>query len=82
MSAPRLALQRKEAAEALGVSGDTFDRHIRPELRCVYVGDLRLWPVAELERWLDRTAADPVPSIGSKKRRGAGATAPGMAQEV
>lgn len=53
---PRLALQRKEAAEALGVSGDTFDRHIRPQLRCVYVGDLRLWPTTEIESWLERSA--------------------------
>jgi hypothetical protein len=47
-----LALQRKEAAAALGVGVDTFDRHIRPALRCVYVGDIRLWPVTELETWL------------------------------
>lgn len=59
MSAPRLALQRKEAAAALSVSGDTFDRHIRPHLRCVYVGGLRLWPVAELERFLLREATEP-----------------------
>ena len=48
----RLALQRKEAAAALGVGVDTFDRYIRPHLRCVYVGGVRLWPVAEIERWL------------------------------
>lgn len=52
----KLALQRREAAAALGVGVDTFDRHIRPHLRCVYVGDLRLWPVAEIERWLESRA--------------------------
>lgn len=62
MSRPTLALQRKQAAEALDVSGDTFDRHVRPHLRCVYIGDLRVWPVAELERWLDRQATSPVAS--------------------
>jgi len=59
MTAPRLALQRKDAAAALGVGVDTFDRHIRPELRCVYVGGVRLWPVEELGRWLDRHAIMP-----------------------
>jgi predicted DNA-binding transcriptional regulator AlpA len=55
----RLALQRKEAAAALGVAVDTFDRHIRPDLRCVYVGGVRLWPVAEIERWLAARAIMP-----------------------
>ena len=81
MSAPRLALQRKEAYEALGVSGDTFDRHIRTHVRCVYVGDLRLWPVSELQAWLGREATSTVPSSATRKRRGAAATAPGMAKE-
>lgn len=53
---PPLALQRAKAAAALSVGVDTFDRHIRPLLKCVYVGDLRLWPVAELERYLDEQA--------------------------
>jgi hypothetical protein len=47
------ALQRKRAAEWLDVSEETFDRHVRPHLKCVYVGSLRLWPVTELQRWLD-----------------------------
>jgi hypothetical protein len=51
-----LALQRKEAAAALSLSVDSFDRHVRRHLRCVYVGDVRLWPVAELERWLAESA--------------------------
>jgi hypothetical protein len=55
----RLALQRKDAAAACGVGVDTFDRHIRPDVRCVYVADLRLWPVAELERWLEAHAIMP-----------------------
>jgi hypothetical protein len=55
----RLALQRKEAAAALGVSVDTFDRYVRPWLRCVYVGDVRLWPIAELERFLANGAMMP-----------------------
>jgi hypothetical protein len=58
---PRIALQRREAAAALGLSVDSFDRHVRPHLRVVYVGELRLWPVEDLNRWLRENAQD-VPS--------------------
>jgi hypothetical protein len=53
---PRLALQRKEAAEALGIGVDTFDRHVRAALPVVYVGSVRLYPLAGLERWLASNA--------------------------
>jgi excisionase family DNA binding protein len=46
-----------EAADALGVSPDFFDEHVRPELRLVRVGRLVFVPVAELERWLERNSA-------------------------
>lgn len=52
--AVRLALSRREAARALGVSLSHFQRQIQPDLRCVYSGQLRLYPVAELQAWLDR----------------------------
>ena len=52
----RLALQRKEAAEALSVGVDTFDRHIRPVLPVVHVGAVRLYPVEALEAWLAANA--------------------------
>ena len=54
---PRLSLRREEAAAALGVSGDHFDRHVRHELRAVRSGRVALYPVAELERWLEKNAA-------------------------
>ena len=54
---PRLALTRPEAAAAIGCSIDSFERHIQPELRLIRRGRLRLIPVVELERWLDRNAA-------------------------
>lgn len=61
MTAPaapvRLALSKPEAAEALGVSVDTLERHVMPELRVVRRGRLVLIPVTEIERWLDRNAA-------------------------
>jgi hypothetical protein len=49
---PRLALSRREAAESLGMSLRHFQRHVQPHLRCIYSGQLRLYPIAELERWV------------------------------
>jgi hypothetical protein len=54
---PRIALRREEAAAALGVSDDHFDARIKPELRVVRSGRLKLYPVAELERWATESAA-------------------------
>ncbi len=56
-SVPRLALRAVEAAEALSVSLDFFDKHIRHELRWIRRGSLVFVAVAELQRWLDREAA-------------------------
>ena len=53
----RLTLTPQEAAEALGVSRDFFDNHVKPELRVVRRGRLVLVPVRELERWVDANAA-------------------------
>jgi excisionase family DNA binding protein len=55
--APRLALTKPEAAEALGVSVDSLERFVMAELRVVRRGRLVLIPVSELQRWLDRSAA-------------------------
>jgi excisionase family DNA binding protein len=54
---PRLALGPDEAAAALGVSRDYLDEHIGSELRWVRRGRRKLVAVAELERWLERSAA-------------------------
>jgi hypothetical protein len=53
---PRLAFTRVEAAESLGMSVDSFERYVQPELRLVRRGKLRLVPVTELQRWLDANA--------------------------
>jgi excisionase family DNA binding protein len=54
---PRLSISPGEAAEMLGVSRDFFDEHIKPELRIVRRGSKTiLIPIAELERWLERSA--------------------------
>ena len=49
---PRVALSRREAAAALGMSLRHFQRHVQPQLKCIYSGQLRLYPMAELERWV------------------------------
>ncbi len=54
---PRMALTRPEAAAALGISLDSFERYVQSDLRLVRRGRLRLIPVRELERWLERNAS-------------------------
>ena len=54
--AHRLAITRAEAARALGVSINSFERHVQPELKIVRRGKLRLIPVREIERWLEENA--------------------------
>jgi hypothetical protein len=53
---PRLAYRRDEAAEALGISLDSFERYVQPHVRMVRHGRLRIVPLGELERWLDDRA--------------------------
>jgi hypothetical protein len=53
---PRFTLTRREAAAALGISLNHFERRVQPELKVVLSGQLVLIPVAELERWVQRNA--------------------------
>jgi hypothetical protein len=53
---PRLALTRDEAAASIGMSLDSFERHVQPHLRMLRLGRMRLVPVRELERWADAIA--------------------------
>lgn len=53
---PRLALTRAEAAVALGMSLDSFERYVQAEVRLVRRGRMRVVPVVELAGWLDRNA--------------------------
>ena len=76
-----LAYQRQDAAAALGIGVDTFDRHVRRYVKCVYVGSTRVWPVAELERFLAAGGAAPVISSQKSKRPRAASTAGGMVHE-
>lgn len=54
---PNLAVSYAEAAELLSMSVDTFRRHALPDLRVVRAGGKRVVAIAELQNWLDRSAA-------------------------
>jgi len=51
-----IALAKPDAAAALGMSVDSFERYAMADLRCIRRGRLRLYPVRELERWADEQA--------------------------
>jgi len=53
---PRLGLTREEAAKALGMSVDSFERHVQPSIRMCRLGRMRLVPIGELQRWLEENA--------------------------
>ena len=52
-----LAYRAEDAAVALGMSDDAFREHVAPSVRVVRSGRLKLYPVRELEAWLERNAA-------------------------
>ena len=49
---PRLLLTRREAAAALSMSVDTFERRVQPFIKVVPCGQLVLVPPRELEHWV------------------------------
>lgn len=51
-----VAVSKTEAAAALSMSVDSFERYVMADLRCVRRGRLRLFAVAELERWVNENA--------------------------
>jgi len=51
-----VALTKPDAARALGMSIDSFERYVMADVRCIRRGRLRLFPVAELQRWADENA--------------------------
>lgn len=54
---PRLALNQREAAEALGISAPTLIALTRAgKVPTVCIGARKLYPVREIERWLATTA--------------------------
>ena len=57
-SAVRFALRVEEAAASLGMSRDSFDRYVMPDVRVIRRGRLVLVPVRELERWCRAVGGD------------------------
>lgn len=53
----KLLITRQEAAAMLGVSLRHFERHVQPEIPCVYSGQLRLYRPRDLEQWVDAQAS-------------------------
>lgn len=53
---PRLTLSRRESAQSLGISLDSFERYVQPDLRVIRRGQLVLIPIRELERWVESNA--------------------------
>ncbi len=58
---PRVTLTRTEAAAALGMSLDSFERHVQPELRLIRRGKLRLVALSELHRWAEQAGEATLP---------------------
>jgi hypothetical protein len=72
----RLAYSRSQAAEALGLSISTIDRHVVPALDTVKTPwGQRLIPAAELERFL-REHRDPARPAATRRRAGRPPTLP------
>lgn len=53
-----LTLNQRDAAAFLSISVDTFCEHVVPELRRVKCGRLWLYPIRELEQWVERNAVE------------------------
>ncbi len=62
----KLALRRGEVLKALGISEETFDRHVRPNLPVVRLGTVRLYPIDGLDRFLAGRARTPAEEIGGE----------------
>ena len=56
IAVPRVLLTKKEAAQALGMSVRHFERHVQRFLRCVHSGQLTLYPLRDIERWVREAA--------------------------
>ena len=51
-----VAVTKVQAAAALSMSVDSFERYVQSDLRVIRRGRLVLIPVTELERWADANA--------------------------
>ena len=62
----KVALRRGDVLEALGVSEEIFDRHVRPHLPVVRLGTVRLYPLAAIEAFLAQRATAPIDDVERK----------------
>jgi hypothetical protein len=53
---PRLTYRIKEAAAALGMSVDSFERYVEAEIKVLRLGSMKLVPPSELERFIEENA--------------------------
>ena len=60
VAVPRIALTRAEAAQSLGCGLTHFKSEIAPQLRVYRKGKVRLYAVAELQRWIEENAEAPM----------------------
>lgn len=51
-----IALTKTDAAAALGISIDSLERHVIPQIRVIRRGKLVLVPTRELTRWVEENA--------------------------
>jgi hypothetical protein len=51
-----LALRIGDAAEALGISVESFERYVESKVKILRLGKMKLVAVAELERFLEEEA--------------------------
>jgi hypothetical protein len=56
MPTKTILLTRLQAADALAMSLDHFERHVQPNVKVVRSGRLRLVPLTEIERWAEAVA--------------------------
>ena len=56
----RMAYDRVEAAAALGMGLTSFETYVAPHIRSIRVGRMVLYPVGELEKWVEQNAGLPL----------------------
>lgn len=59
----RLALRKEEASSACGMSDESFDKYVRPYVKVVRLGAVKVWPVVELQRFLDDRGSSPLEDV-------------------
>jgi hypothetical protein len=52
-----IALRREQAAAVLSMSVESFDEHVRRDVKAIRRGRLTLYPTTELERWARENAS-------------------------